>query len=42
MRLKEEIKLYSNNTSIMVEKQKIMRNGGAPRNSNLELYESVN
>ena len=28
MRLKEEIKLYSNNTSIMVEKQKIMRNGG--------------
>lgn len=30
MRLKEEIKLYSNNTSIMVEKQKIMRNGGAP------------
>lgn len=29
MRLKEEIKLYSNNTSIMVENQKIMRNGGA-------------
>ena len=32
MRLKEEIKLYSNNTSIMVENQKIMRNGGGTRN----------
>lgn len=41
MRLKEEIKLYSNNTSIMVEKQKIMRNGGATRNSNLELYRII-
>lgn len=42
MKQREETNPYLNNNSIMIENQKIMRNGGAKlRNSNLELYRII-